>query len=59
MKLALKLVKCIKIILENGDDISSIFKPEIKNPLNPNVIEENKNLFSVNQAKSIYTSKIT
>ncbi|CAK57350.1 unnamed protein product (macronuclear) [Paramecium tetraurelia] len=49
----------IQICLESGEQISSKFKPEVKLLLNSNIIQENKNLFNVNQAKSIYTNKIT
>ncbi|CAD8111957.1 unnamed protein product [Paramecium sonneborni] len=45
--------------IESGEQISSKFKPEIKQLINSNIIQENKNLFNVNQAKSIYTNKIT
>ncbi|CAD8185300.1 unnamed protein product [Paramecium octaurelia] len=47
------------IKIESGEQISSKFKPEVKLLLNSNIIQENKNLFNVNQAKSIYTNKIT
>ncbi|CAK62828.1 unnamed protein product (macronuclear) [Paramecium tetraurelia] len=45
--------------IESGEQISSKFKPEVKQLINSNIIQENKNLFNVNQAKSIYTNKIT
>ncbi|CAD8200736.1 unnamed protein product [Paramecium pentaurelia] len=47
------------IKIESGEQINSKFKPEIKQLVNQNIIQENKNLFNVNQAKSIYTNKIT
>ena len=43
--------------LESGDVINHKFKPEVK--INQALINDNKNLFNVNQSKSIYTNKIT
>ncbi|KAM3141936.1 hypothetical protein pb186bvf_006022 [Paramecium bursaria] len=43
--------------LESGDIINNKFKPEVK--INQALINDNKNLFNVNQSKSIYTNKIT
>ncbi|CAD8096750.1 unnamed protein product [Paramecium sonneborni] len=45
--------------IQSAQQISTNFKPEINQMINPNIIEENKNLFNVNISKSIYTNKIT
>lgn len=45
--------------LESGELINTKFKPEVKPIGNQILIHENKNLFNVNQAKSIYTNKIS
>ncbi|CAD8054737.1 unnamed protein product [Paramecium primaurelia] len=45
--------------IQCAEQISTNFKPEIYQMVNPNIIEENKNLFNVNISKSIYTNKIT
>ncbi|CAK63956.1 unnamed protein product (macronuclear) [Paramecium tetraurelia] len=45
--------------LESEQQINSQFKPDITYFDNQNIISENKSLFNVNQAKSIYKKKIT
>ncbi|CAD8196578.1 unnamed protein product [Paramecium octaurelia] len=47
------------IYTKSEQQINSQFKPDITHIANQNIISENKGLFNVNQAKSIYKKKIT
>ncbi|CAD8121648.1 unnamed protein product [Paramecium sonneborni] len=51
-------LKEFEIKIESGVQINQKFKPEIEQLVNQNIIQENKNLFNVNQSKSIYVNKI-